>query len=225
MFKRIALVAIGMALGVCGMSLSREVFTEEAQAPQAQAEQKPPEDQFLEEVMSGLQDADMNKRQEVSGRLMNLRAKTFEGLKKIFEMDKGNAFGSPRNLAIMQMGYWRFEEAAHLLAENIDWRIDPATFPDGMDVHPVACYPAACALHMIGGRAVWAAMVAEIQKTEDDGRLRLCCWVLSETEGEKVALAILEQYLSAGNDESKARLEKAKEYVEVGSGVFSELDK
>jgi hypothetical protein len=164
---------------------------------------------------------DTTKRLEADQNLVALRKALFDDLIKTFDESEDKTFNGPKHLAIKQMGIWRFEEAIALLTRHLDWSLNTDTLPHGKKYPPWIVYPAAIALREIGGRTVRAAMIATIQNTTDETKLKVSSWVLSSIDGAEVASRLLSETMKeSGREIVTKRLEKAVSYAGKGDAVF-----
>lgn len=100
-------------------------------------------------------------------------------------------------LAIQVLGTYGSEFVVPDLVNHIKFQVDPKTFRVGASRTVISLYPVASALSQIGGISVRRNVLQKLYRTEDEGELRLCVWVLNETEGANVAEFIVDSALQS----------------------------
>ena len=111
-----------------------------------------------------------------------------------------------------------------LLITKVDWALDETTRPKGKTFHKIASYPAAVALTQMSSRDVRGSVIEAAANTDDDWKLRLLGWILSEADGPEIAKMVLSRRLEGVTDKvMKARLEKLQGYAAQGLEVFNNL--
>lgn len=102
-----------------------------------------------------------------------------------FWMDRSAEGAVPPVMAVL--GSYGSERSVRSLVNHISFQIDPKTIPNGESRSIVADYPVAATLAKIKDLSVRRTVLQKIYRTQSERELRLCLWVLNETETTEIA--------------------------------------
>jgi len=115
----------------------------------------------------------MSLNRQYNAESTNLDIALSEAVKK---HKKNNRYMSPLHAAILAVESWRIYESEDTLILIVDYELDAASIPVGMDMAGYSFYPAATALVEL--RADTTKVVDAIAATKSDKKLQLLTWVL-----------------------------------------------
>lgn len=88
-------------------------------------------------------------------------------------------YNSKAHLLIEILADWNAKEALPLLMEQIDWKLNPDSFPGGEWFTKIMRYPCAVALEEFGGKEIWYSIERRLP-IRNKKRNHLMGWVLYE---------------------------------------------
>lgn len=144
--------------------------------------------------------------------------KTLEEANAKFKTDR--RYHSPLHTAILAVDAWQVIKADTILLSTVDYELDIASLPDGMDVSGEYFYPAARTLVRL--RVDMTKVERAIGATEDPKTLRILTWVFLERgkEIEKAKMALADACVRSHGATEKRNINKALELLDKPSALL-----
>ena len=150
------------------------------------------------------------------------KEKILENLSKAIDNNQEDTwFYSPLHTAINIIRIWRIKEAEDKLIKIIDYKIDPASLPVGMDVDGSYFFPVIDTL--ISLRTNHRKIIEAIANYKNDDQLKLLTWVLHkkfDKESNNILLLYLKKYK---RKEQKDKINESIKLIENAKNNYINL--
>lgn len=104
-------------------------------------------------------------------------------------------FDGPFDQVLKVVGQLRIESLTSPLLTRIDFQLDPKSAPVGGFLGAASYYPVAQALIKINGRKLTDGVMRRVAGSTDETTLRICVWVLTETQGKDLTTFLVQSRL------------------------------